>query len=501
MSSGSVVMAAPASGRRSISIPWQWGGTGLAFLLSFTVYLRTLAPTVYGLDSAELTNAAYVLGLVHPPGYPLYLLVGHLFTRLPWGEVGYRLNLMSAFFGALAVALLFRLLLKLIHRPLPSLAASLLLAYSFFFWSAAVMAEVYTLHITLLAALILSVLTWQERRTAKWLYLVALLYGLSLANHLSTLLLAPGLLYWLLAPQDRPALRPRQILLLPGCLALGLSLYLYLPLRYAARPPALGIISTPVTSWGEALAVISARPFWGLIFAYSWPEALAQGRDYLYALWGNFLSVGLVIGLVGAGVAFRRRRNLFIGLALIYLANALFFIGYRTADKGLMFLPAYFIWAIWLGLGYDWLLGQINALTAADRVVNRWRTTAQGLFLLLALAALAINFPYADLSHDRRAYERANRIFESLAPEAYVLAVDWFEVAPLEYLQLVEGRRPDVRVLNTSRMSQAELRRLIEIESEARPFYSTASPAWLRNHYRLDYIAGCNCYRLKMREP
>ena len=109
---------------------WRWGGASLSFLLPFAVYVRTLAPTVYGLDSAELTTGAYCLGLVHVPGYPLYLLIGHLFTRLPIGNVGYRMNLMSAFFGALAVALFYLVLVRLCRRPLAALSAVLFLASS-----------------------------------------------------------------------------------------------------------------------------------------------------------------------------------------------------------------------------------------------------------------------------------------------------------------------------------------------------------------------------------
>ena len=83
-----------------------WAGISL-FLLTFLVYLRTLAPGVYGFDSAELATGVFTQGIVHPPGYPLYLLIGKLFTFLPVRDVAYRLNLMSAFFAALTVLLLY----------------------------------------------------------------------------------------------------------------------------------------------------------------------------------------------------------------------------------------------------------------------------------------------------------------------------------------------------------------------------------------------------------
>ena len=85
----------------------------LCFGIPFGVYVLTLAPTVYNLDSAELTTAAATLGLTRATGYPLYILVGHLWSHLPAGDVGFRMNLFSAFQGALAIALIERILQKL----------------------------------------------------------------------------------------------------------------------------------------------------------------------------------------------------------------------------------------------------------------------------------------------------------------------------------------------------------------------------------------------------
>lgn len=485
--------------RLRVHLLWKWAGGFAAFGLPFVVYLRTLAPTVYGLDSAHLTNAAYALGFAHPPGYPLYLLIGHLFTWLPVGDVGYRMNLMSAFFGALAIALHYFLLLKFTRRPLVALAAALSLAYSFFFWSPSVMAEVYTLHIFLMAALMLIVLSWQEQQHSKWLYLFALVYGLSLTNHLAAVLLAPGLLYWLIRPNFRQVFRPRRLLIMLALFSLGLSLYLYLPLRYVAHPPATGAALIKLSSWQDVLEVISAHMFWRWLFDYDGYEILEQIVSYLYALSGNFLGIGLSIGILGSVVTFQRRRNLFTGLALLYLANVIFFISYRVPDKWLMFAPTYFIWAIWMGLGYAWLLDQLNSLVESKDAVKTWQRVGQGLFLIFALIILSINFKYADLSSDRRTYEQANRIFETVEPGAYVLAISWFEVGPLEYLHIVEHRRPDVEVLNVREMLRSELYSFIEAEDEidTRPFYSTTNPDWLSARYTLAYVKNCDCYRLE----
>ena len=77
-------------------------GSAIA-IVSFVIYLLTLCPTVYLGDSGELSGAAFSLGVAHPSGYPLYALVGKVFCLIPFGSVGFRMNLMAALFGVLGV--------------------------------------------------------------------------------------------------------------------------------------------------------------------------------------------------------------------------------------------------------------------------------------------------------------------------------------------------------------------------------------------------------------
>jgi hypothetical protein len=87
----------------------------LVFLISFTVYLKTLCPTVYVGDSGELIAAAYTLGIPHPPGYPLFTILGKVFiTLIPIGSIAYRVNLLSAFFASSTVMVLYFFMLKLV---------------------------------------------------------------------------------------------------------------------------------------------------------------------------------------------------------------------------------------------------------------------------------------------------------------------------------------------------------------------------------------------------
>ncbi len=214
--------------------PFTWAAA--AFLVPFLAYLRTLAPTVYGLDSAELTTGAYTLGIVHAPGAPLYLTIGHLFTYLPVGDIGYRLNLMSAVSASLTIVFIYQILWELTHERFIALASAWFLAFSYYIWINAVAAELYAPNMAFIAGLILLALRWRRDGRSWQLYGLSLLFGLGLGVHLSLILIAPGFALLLLRPDRSPFRQPRMMLTAIAFGLLGTSIYLYLPLRYAADP-------------------------------------------------------------------------------------------------------------------------------------------------------------------------------------------------------------------------------------------------------------------------
>ena len=149
----------------------------LTGLLAFLVYLRTLAPTVMWYDMGELTTTSYVLGIAHNTGYPLYILLGKLFTFLPVGDVAYRVNLMSAVFAALTVATVFLIVHELTKSRFAALVGALVLAFSSTFWANANWAESYSLNAFSTALITLLLLRWRESGKPWQLYLVFLASG------------------------------------------------------------------------------------------------------------------------------------------------------------------------------------------------------------------------------------------------------------------------------------------------------------------------------------
>ena len=108
-------------------------------------------------DTFEFQVVAPHLGIAHPTGYPLYLLLGKLFSLLPVGAVAWRLNLASAVFALGATVAVFRLGLALSRRPLPALVGAVALGLVPIYWSQAIVAEVYTLHALIVAVALLAV--------------------------------------------------------------------------------------------------------------------------------------------------------------------------------------------------------------------------------------------------------------------------------------------------------------------------------------------------------
>jgi Protein O-mannosyl-transferase TMEM260-like len=148
---------------------WDQAGDFLllasCFLFSLLLYLQTLAPSVATLfdDSLEFPLVIYRLVIAHPTGYPLYTLLGKLFTLGPWQNVAWAVNLLSAVMGALTVALVYLIIRQLVRRRGPALLGALALAVSPVFWSQAVIAEVYTLNAAFVAALLWLALRWSRQ--------------------------------------------------------------------------------------------------------------------------------------------------------------------------------------------------------------------------------------------------------------------------------------------------------------------------------------------------
>jgi hypothetical protein len=187
-------------------------------------------------DSGELITAAYTLGIAHPPGYPLWCLLGKLFTLIPLGSVAWRVNLLSAVLGAMAVGLLALVAGRFTKSFWVSLVAAFLYAGSRDFWGQCVISEVYSLNILLFLLILYLVLRFEDTLRTRWLYLTAFFLGLGLTNHSTLGPLAPVFLGWVFLRHWELFLKPLLLLNLVAAFLLGFSIILYLPMRSAVEP-------------------------------------------------------------------------------------------------------------------------------------------------------------------------------------------------------------------------------------------------------------------------
>src|SRR2546425_9511189 len=190
------------AGRTSASAI-DWAGGVLVFALALAIYGVTLTPTVALIDSGELTAASATFGVAHAPGTPTYTLLGWLFAKLPLGSVAVRLNLMSAFFAALAAVMTYLIAGEAIESggqsarsdPPPPAMAALTLAFSRTLWAYAGVAEGYALNTFFVCAVLYLLLPWRRAgragATSRWLLgFAAVVYGVALGVHHLTVLLA-----------------------------------------------------------------------------------------------------------------------------------------------------------------------------------------------------------------------------------------------------------------------------------------------------------------------
>lgn len=474
-----------------------------AFGIPFFIYTLTLAPTIYNLDSAELTTAVATGGILRATGYPLYLMLGKLWSLIPVGDLGYRMNLFSAFWGAVTVFLGDRILRRLEVGPWARFGALGLLATAPYFWSLSLIAEVYTLHTALMAGILLALMRWGARPSRLRLGACSFLLAISLGNHAATTLLIPGFLWYLLASHPRELLRRRMVAYALTAALLGASVFLYLPIRYGASPAfnyaghydATGVFHpVDLQTLDGFLWLVTGRTFAGQMFGYGWGDLWPQVEHFVGQLWLAFAAVGLAPAVLGFGVLLRKRWRLGSTLGWMFLANAVFFIAYRVMDKETMYLPLYLIWALCLAVGYQFLLDWIRK----ERIPRLVRALVYSVVVGAVLIAGGLNRGRVDLSNDYSTREQSEAILHNAAPGAIILG--WWDTIPaIQYLQLVEGQRPDVVAINRFLISGEDMNRLVLQEMDRRPIYINNPSVALLRTTRAVKIGPI--YRLEARHP
>lgn len=418
------------------------------WLATMAVYWQTLGPTITGEDSGELVTAAYALGIAHPPGYPIWCLLGKVFTFIPYGTVAWRVNLMSAYFGATTVCLVCLLAIRLTRSRLAGITASLALAFSAEFWEQSVIAEVYSLNAFFIVLCCLLLVKWYETRQKPFLLAFAFTYGLSLTNHNTMNLLGPAFLLFVFFIDREPWRHWRLYAACLGVSLLPLSVYAYLPIRSLANPP---------VDWGNPETLAN---FWDVVtrkqYAFGFtknPRTLGRFAVQTWAfikLYGNEFTPWLAWVPVAGAVALWRRNRLYCASLLAFFLHTVFgFIILLNFDiekeslwlNNVFWIPAYIVAAVFIGAAVSWMGG----LTIGSRKALVPAIVASGVCIAVPFAA---NYHKNDKGNYYFAYDFGMNVLKTLEQDAiYIPAAD-HATFPTIYLQAVEGIRRDVSIGN-----------------------------------------------------
>lgn len=410
--------------RRSAISRWLLADLAVG-LAALALYWLTLAPDVLASDAGEFQVVAATWGVAHPPGFPLYTMLAGVFAHLfPVGSLAWRANLFSALIGALAVALTSAITRRETGQAHAGWLAALALMVASTFWLTATQAGVRTLTALLFALMLEAALAYRRAVRAGQAGRGALLRfgaaaGLGVTHHGSLLFL--GLLLALgIVLADRRAWRRWP-------LALGAALTGALPWLY--------LVAKGLNTWGTFLDHVLARGFTGDVFTLLSPGALGgrwwAAREIFALQWP-----GLALFWAGVGLLLALRRDRWLGglLAGGLLVHTLVTVSYPSSATVDYALPALLLAGVCMGI-------------AAAQGRQGWQALALVVLVLAPLLAALLTGWVGMRRYAARpeARQMAQITLDQAPPGALILA-PWHRLTPLDYLQKVEGARPDVAV-------------------------------------------------------
>ncbi len=494
---------------KDLKPPYGWAL--VATLAVAALYVVTLAPTTSFWDTSEYIATSHILGIPHPPGNPLFVVLGRAWDSLlaPLGlSVAVRINLFSTAMSAMAHGFWFLVVHHILRhmsrdrtfRIGGAFLAVLVSATAFTVWNQSnVNEKVYTVSLFTIALLSWLIFRWQENlgkgKDDNLLILIVFILALSVGNHLMAFLAAPALGLFILLVHPKTLLNVKLYVAAAVALFLGLSIHLFLPIRAGLGPiineasptcESIGGAFVSILTWGqggcEALSSALSRDQYvkpplnprlaplHLQFAnyfqyfdWQWARTL-QGTQSLFAAARlPFTLLFTSLGLFGAVEHFRKDRaswwyvaTLFgtLSVGLVYYLN--FKYGYSISDP----------------MGGNPELHEVRerdyffivsfslwGLWAGMGIAGIWQTLAGKLkgnlrlatpVLLLAFLPLALNWSWASRAGDYSARDWAYNLLMSVEPYGVVFTNGDNDTFPLWYLQEVEGLRRDVTVIVTS---------------------------------------------------
>jgi hypothetical protein len=483
-------------------------------IAALALYVRTLAPSLLWGDSAEFQTLSYTLGMTHPSGYMTQIVFGKLFTYIPIGNIAYRVNLMSAFFSALAVAETYLIVRLLGGRQAAGISACLLLALTEGFWWRALLAESYAPASGMLATIWLLVLLW--RNSGKWtyLFLAGAAGGLSVGIHSTVVMTSASVLVFMALTARK---RADWFAAAAGALlgvVITFSFFLYLDRHdppssiyntvYRINLSAFGIspdqFDTPLKRF---FAIFPANHFWSYFFSASSGEITRRLVEYLssVSLWA------LVLMILGLVILFRERtpEGLYPLIAFLIIWGFAITVSFSIYRE--FFVPVTVITSVWFGLGASALSTLFERSLAQNQNIAR---AFQSVFMILLIAlpiwnarsdlipAIRSGYPlfvkrdhiYPIFAPDK-AISDAQKIIEQVEPDAIIFA-PWDKLYSYIYTAQIEDGKMNISFheawsTEAEKLADSAIA-YIDQNLDTRPIYFTIYMPELIDRYRVEKI-------------
>ncbi len=424
-----------------------------------SVYVYTLAPSVVQIDSGELATVQATLGIAHPTGYPLFTIIGYLFSLipLPLSKIVI-LNLLAAIWSTLGIfyfAKTAKILIDLSNLNSPNktlsdktistvfiIGASLILALSKTYWLQSGSVEVYSLQIFLFNLILWSVVKtykqFTEKKKYSWLP-TAFFLALGFANHMTTLLLLPGIAYLFFRTEGFEKQAWIKIGKMLGLFFPTLILfYLYLPLRASAEP---------VLNWGNPVNFENIwRHFTGKqyqVWLFTSIDAAKKQLSYFVTNLDNeFTYIGILLAALGIIYLLKKNKSLFTFIFTNFLFTIIYSINYDINDIDSYFLLAYINLAFFILFGFYFVLSKIKK-------VKQLSYAAISISLFTVIFIFINNFDEAN-QNDLYTFEDYTKEAIGKLPEnSIVFSYQWdYLISPSYYFQYVENFRRDVILID-----------------------------------------------------
>ena len=502
-------------------------------LIALLVAVLTMLPGVAYWDTGELQAVAPLLGTAHPTGFPTYVLLGWLASILlqPFGEPAFRMNLLSGICLAVAAGFTVDLVRALTGRLVLGIAAGIAMALTPITWAIATHAEAHTLHLALVAVLLWLLVEWDARvrapgavthdRGDRYLLGATVVFGLAVGNHSLTLLLAIPVALYVLAVDPGIWRRGRLVLSCVGLLVATVVLvYLELPLR--AGPFRADLVYGTPNTWDGFRYIVLAEQFQGSLFN-PFGELPRKFGELVTRTVSQFGILAPLIPVAFVVTAVRQPRYaLLTGTAAAI--TCFFAASYINADISRYYVgPALMAWT-WLAILGAALVDALASVgdtdpatdtagpEAADRLAGqraRARTRSSILAVVIAVALVVptlvdvpARFRANDMSRQQGAAPWADHVLDVMQPNGVILSW-WSYSTPLWYEHLVEGKRPDIEIIDDRTRLDLNLGGLTETIDRylgQRPVYlirlDRREVTMLAERYDLEYIDGSDASSL-----